>query len=287
MIPFKSRSSTTLGLLTAVFLAAACVFPLPARAHTLQDEALPNIGVDEKPGVQVPLDLTFVDQAGKRAQLADYLTGGPVVLTLNYYACPTLCPVVLKSLAATATAVKGLSLGKDYRIVTVSIDPDEMPDRARARAAETWRMVPQVAAPEKNWPFLYGHEGEIARLAKTVGVRYVRLEKSNFAHPSVMVVLTPAGKVARYLYGVEQRPADFKLALVEAADGRIGGSTLLNQVLLYCYHYDPVGKKYALAAVNVMKIGGGFVLLFLGILLLALWGRGKRGVAAKREEAGE
>lgn len=276
-IQAKSRLASLCGKLLLLF-AVAGHSPVASFAHTLRDEALPNVGVDERPGIAVPLDLVFTNQDGKQVRLGDYFSGGPVVITLNYYSCPTLCPLIFKNLAATIKAVEGLSLGKDYRIVTVSIDPEETLARARTKSGETWRMLPPaVTDPAKGWPFLIGNQEEIGLLTKTTGVRYVRLEKNNFAHPSVYVVVTPGGKVARYLYGIEQRPADFKLALMEAAGGRIGGTPLLNQVILYCYHYDPLGKRYALTAVNVMKIGGEAVLILLGGLLVFLWLRDKPG----------
>ena len=268
---------------TFLLLAVLVGWLLPtghSMAHTLKDEALPNVGVDERLGAQIPLDLTFTDQDGKGVRLGDYLTGGPVILTLNYYSCPMLCPVMFRNLASEMSAIKGLSPEKDYRIVTVSIDPDETIARAKDKAAVTWRMLPQLHDPGKRWPFLMGAAGPIAELAKAAGVRYTRLGKNNFAHPSILVVLTPKGKVARYLYGIEQRPSDLKLALVEAAGGKIGGSRFLNQVLLYCFHYDPVGKKYAVTAINLMKMTGGAVLLMLCILLALLWRREKKGAPA-------
>lgn len=259
------------GLLLVLFLSIAAHLPSPLQAHTLQDEALPNVGVDEKLGTRLPLDLTFTDQDGRMVRLGDYFTGGPVVLTLNYYSCPTLCPLVFRNLSNTMSGIKGLTPAKDYRIVTISIDPDETQERAHAKAEETWRMLPGLADPGKRWPFLFDKGGASAALAQSAGVRYTRLGKNNFAHPSVMLVMTPAGKIARYLYGIELRPADLKLALMEAAGGKIGGSPFLNQVILYCYHYDPVGKKYGLAAVNIMKIAGGGMFLFLGVMLIVLW----------------
>jgi protein SCO1/2 len=266
----KSRMAI-IDLLLTLFLSVAALLPMPLSAHTLKDEALPNVGIDEKLGSQLPLDLAFTDQEGRMVRLGDYFTGEPVILTLNYYSCPTLCPLVFRNLSKTISAVKGYSPAKDYRIVTISIDPEETLTRAEVKAGETWRMLPGLAEPGKRWPFLLGREAEIARLAKAVGMRYERLEKNNFAHPSVLVVVTPAGKIARYLYGIDVPPSDLKLSLMEAASGKIGGSPFLNQVILYCYHYDPVGKKYGLAAVNIMKIAGGGVLLLLGILLFALW----------------
>jgi len=245
--------------------------PTLSNAHTTQDQSLPDVGVDEKLGARIPMDLTFTDQDGKTVRLKDFFTGGPVILSLNYYSCPMLCPLIFRNLAAEMRAVKGLSPDKDYRIVTVSIDPEETLVRAKAKSAETWRMVPEIHDPGKRWPFLIGTDQTIVQLTKLTGMRYTRLGKNNFAHPSILVILTPDGKVARYLYGIEQRPSDLKLALVEAAGGRIGGSRLVNQVLLYCFHYDPVGKKYAVTAINLMKITGGAVLGMLVILLALLW----------------
>jgi protein SCO1 len=266
-------------LLSLLLLAVALgwVFSaLPSRAHSEQDLSLPDIGVDEKLGAKLPLDLTFIDQDGKTVRLKDYFVGQPVILTLNYYSCPTLCPLDFRNLSHTISSIKGLSPGKDYSILTVSIDPEETVARAREKSQETWRMAATVPSPAANWPFLLGRQGNIERLAKGAGFRYTRLGKGNFAHPSLFIIVTPSGKVARYLYGIELRPADLKLALMEAAGGKIGGSPFLNQVLLYCYHYDPVGKKYGLAAVNIMKIAGVGILLFMATLLVLLWRADKR-----------
>jgi protein SCO1 len=268
---------TFIGLLLALLAGGTALFPCLVSAHTPQDQSLPNVGVDEKLGARIPPDLTFTDQDGKTVRLGDYFSGGPVILTLNYYSCPMLCPVLFRNLAAEITAIKGLSPEKDYRIVTVSIDPEETLARTKAKAVETWRMIPEIRDPSKRWPFLMGAEGPITELARATGLRYTRLGKNNFAHPSILVILTPQGKVARYLYGIEQRPSDLKLALVEAAGGKIGGSRFLNQVLLYCFHYDPVGKKYAVTAINLMKITGAAMLAMLGILLMVLWRKEKKG----------
>ncbi len=254
-----------------------------SHAHTTQDQSLPDVGVDEKLGARIPMDLTFTDQDGKTVRLKDFFTGGPVILSLNYYSCPMLCPLIFRNLAAEMRAIKGLSPERDYSIVTVSIDPEETLARAKAKSVETWRMIPDIHDPGQRWPFLIGTDKTIGQLAKTTGLRYTRLGKNNFAHPSILVILTPEGKVARYLYGIEQRPSDLKLALVEAAGGKIGGSRLVNQVLLYCFHYDPVGKKYAVTAINLMKITGGAVLGMLVILLSLLWRKERKGAPDSRE----
>ena len=236
--------------------------------------------MDEAPGAQVPLELPFTDAAGKAVRLGDYLRDGPVVLTLNYYTCPMLCPLTFRGLAATMAEVKDLSLSRDYRIVTVSIDPGEIPEIVRAKANESHALVPALKDPDSRWPFLYGSAESIRRVTEAVGYRYRKVGTS-FAHPSVQIVLSPGGKVSRYLYGFEIPPRDLKLALLEAADGKIGASSAGNAILLYCFHYDPVGKKYALVAMNVMKLAGAATLVLLGGLLAVMWIRyGRKGKSA-------
>jgi protein SCO1/2 len=264
----------------AILLLIASFSPT-LSAHGPGDEILPQIGVDERLGGSVPLDLPLRNEAGEEVRLRDYFTGGPVILTLNYYTCPMLCPVVFRNLAAAIDRLPGLSLGREFRIVTVSIDEREALSQARAKGGESRAMVHKVRATQGSWPFLVGSKEGISRLAASVGVRYARVGANDFAHPNVMVVLTPDGRVARYLYGIDPAPRDLGLALVEAAGGRIGGSPIVNRALLYCYHYDPVGKRYTLAATNIMKIGGGGVLLLLGTMLLVLWRRERSGRGAK------
>jgi protein SCO1/2 len=228
--------------------------------------------VDERPGAKVPADLVFTQSTGKTVRLADYLGAGPVILTLNYYTCPMLCPLTFRSLAATMEGVKGLSPGKDYRVVTVSINPDEIPEIAAAKARETHALVAGLADADDRWPFLFGDPESVRRLTDAVGYRY-RKAGSDFAHPSVAIVLSPDGRVSRYLYGIEIPPRDLKLALIEAADGKIGASSAANALLMYCFQYDPVGRKYALYARNVMRAAGAATVLFLAVLLAVLWRR--------------
>ena len=248
------------------------LFPAAAPAADPQDAVLQEVGVDEKPGAAIPRDLPFTDASGKPVRLANYLGDGPVLLTLNYYTCPMLCPLTFRSLVATMAQVKGFSLARDYRVVTVSIDPDEIPEIARAKANETHALMPEVREADARWPFLYGSAGSVARLAESVGYRY-RKVGAEFAHPAVMIVLSPDGTVSRYLYGIEIDPRDLKLALIEAADGKIGASSAGNALLMYCFKYDPVGKKYMLYARNIMKAAGAVTLVLLAGLLFVLYRR--------------
>ena len=246
------------------------LFPLRLQALTTEEEVLRNMGVDEKLNNRLPLDLSFTDLDGKSVKLGKYFTGGPVVLSLNYYTCPMLCPLTFRNLIDTMQKMQGLSLNKDFRIVTVSFDPDEKLAVMQDRSRETYGSLKGITDPKQRWTFLMGTQENIKLLTSAVGFRYMLIEKGNFAHPSAFIILTPDGRVARYLYGIEQRPQDLKLALIEAADGKIGGSTIINKVLLYCFHYDPVGKKYAVAAVNLMKITGGVILAMLVTLIVVL-----------------
>ena len=263
-----------------VVLALAWILsvPRPVEGHAVndpQDEILRSIGVDEKLGGAVPRDVVFRNVNGEEVRLGDYLQGGPVLLTLNYYTCPMLCPLTLHSLLGTVERMKGIDLGHDFRIVTVSFDPEDTPAIASALAGKIYAEMKGTDDPAARWPFLLGDERSIGALTGAVGFRYRKVGKE-FAHPDVVVVLTPDGKISRYLYGMEQDPLDLKLALIEASGGKIGESTALNQVLLFCFQYDPVGKKYALYARNIMKAGGVLTIALLGGLLLVLWKRGRR-----------
>ncbi len=260
-------------LLVAIILLVIFSLFVPAgtlSAHITGDEALKGVGVDEKLNARVPPDLVFTGQDGKPVPLERYITGQPVILTLNYYTCPMLCPLTFHNLINTIQKMQGLSLNKDFRIVTVSINPDETLYAMRETSRETYTGLKGINDPGQRWPFLMGTSANIRRLTSAVGFRYVEVEKGNFAHPNVFIVLTPDGRIARYLYGIEISPQDLKLALIEAADGKIGSSVIMNKVLLYCFHYDPGGKKYAVAAVNLMKIAGGAILAMLVILIAVL-----------------
>jgi protein SCO1 len=270
------RRLVVLVALVVIAAAFAATAPAPpALAHDPQDDLLAQVGVDEKLGGGIPTDLRFTDQNGRSVQLSRYFNGRPVILTLNYFSCPTLCSLTLKNLAGAIGDLRGLALGRDFRVVTVSIDPAETLARAADRSAKTHAMLRAAPDPQSSWPFLIGDRRSISALAGTVGVRYAKAENGEYAHPNVIVIVTPDARVSRYLYGLEQDPQDLKLALLEAAGGNIGSSKILNRALLYCFHYDPVGKKYILLATRLMT-GAMLVVLVLTVCLLAaLWRRDK------------
>jgi len=269
----RARGMRIIGAMVLGTALAAGAVSVPAHERVdPQDRILQSIGVDEHPGDPVPKELVFRDQAGRTVRLGEYFGAGPILLTLNYYNCPMLCPLTLQNLLEATTEVEGISLGTEYRILTISIDPEDTVETAAARAGEIHDRMEGVADPSSRWPFLVGDPGAIAAITRAVGFRY-RKVGAEFAHPDVAVLLTPEGRISRYLYGIEQDPGTLRMALIEAADGKIGSSEILNRVLLYCFRYDPVGRKYALVARNIMKAGGVLTLLLLGSLYFVLWKR--------------
>lgn len=280
-----------LALATLVALAGVAGGPRPAAAQfwtreppkgppTDQPPAiLEEVGVEERLGNKVPLELTFTDWSGRPFRLGDAFGGHkPVVLTLVYYDCPMLCGLVLSGMAKTMRE-NGLALGKDYAALTVSFDPEEKP----AQAAERRRGYLQSLGKDdqsRDWPFLVGSEQASRQLADAVGFRYQRDPASKeWAHVAAIFVLTPDGTVSRYLYGIEYPPKDFRLAVVEAADGKVG--TSFDKFLLTCYRYDPASRKYEPYAWGFVRAGGLAVLLALSGLIGGLVWRERKAKARR------
>lgn len=237
-----------------------------------------DVGIDERLGSYIPLDLTFRDEHGNPVRLRDFFQDEkPVILTLNYYECPLLCTYVLNGVLEGINKLDSLSLGRDFTIVTVSFNPSETPKLARKKAANYLKELKNAQSSQKDWHFLTGDKENIDRLTQAVGFRYKK-DGDQFAHPSVVVILTPQGEISRYFYGIQYQPKDLRLALLEASKGKIGSSRILNQILLYCYHFDPVGRKYALQALNIVKAGGLITLLLVGYFLAYFWKREKKRV---------
>jgi protein SCO1/2 len=250
------------------------IYPFYSYAITNAND-IKDIGVDEKLGDYIPPDLTFYDEQGKLIKLGDFFQEGkPVVLTLNYYECPLLCTYILNGLLEAVNNLDSLSLGQDFKIVSLSFDPTETPELAKKRAANYYRAL-RNGFSRKDWHFLTGDEENISKLTQAVGFKYKK-DGKEFAHPSTIVILTPRGKISRYLYGVQYEPKDLKLALLEASNGEIGSSKILNKVMLFCYEFDPVGKKYALQALKIVKAGGVVTLLSLAGLLTYFWRKEKK-----------
>ncbi len=220
-------------------------------------EMLKSIGLEQRLGTKVPLDLPFKDEAGRDVRLGDYFGKRPVVLTLVYYECPMLCTQVLNGLSS-AIRTLNFSVGKEFDIVTVSFDPGETPDLARAKKATYIERYDRPGA-DRGWHFLTGTPSSIDRLTKAVGFKYVYdASVDQYAHVSGIMVLTPDGTMSRYFYGIEYWPRDLRFSLIEAADRKIGSP--VDHLLLPCFHYDPSRARYSLAVMRLVR-GAGVVTL--------------------------
>lgn len=238
--------------------------------------ALKNVGIDQKLNQQVPLDLVLRDENGQTVKLGQYFGKRPVVLSLVYYNCPMLCTQVLNGMAGAFRTLE-FAPGEQYEVVTVSFDPRETPALAAAKKTTYINYLPEEkrATAANGWHFLTGDEANIKRLTDAVGFRYQWDEATGqFAHASGIMVLTAQGKLAQYYYGIEYSAKDLRLGLVEASANRIG--TPVDQLLLYCYHYDPATGKYGAAVMNIIRLGGITTVAAIIILLLALRRRSGR-----------
>ncbi len=230
--------------------------------------ALQDVDVIEHLGEKIPSGFVFRDPDGGKVELDAMLGDKPILVTLGYYRCPMLCNLVLDGLAK-AMKGSGLSPGKDFQAVSISIDPDE--DVKLARETRD-RMLGVIGAPigSGRWPFLLGDAVASPALAHAVGFKYAYDSLSKqYAHAAVAFVLTPDGRISRYLYGVDVIARDFRLAMVEAGGGRVG--TSFDRILLSCFKYDPVNRKYGPYVMGFMRIGAGLVFIALATLLAVLW----------------
>lgn len=236
---------------------AASLFMLLSIISSTQAAEKPavlrDVGFDQRLNEQAPLDLEFADETGKTVRLGDYFGQKPVVLVLAYYRCPMLCTLVLNGLAQAMHDMP-LTPGKDFEVVTVSFDPRETPALAAAKKKTYVARYGRPGAAE-GWHFLTGTAEPIRRLTEAVGFRYVYdAKKGQFIHASGVVVLTPAGKISRYFFGIQYLPRDLRLGLVEASGGKVGSPA--DEVLLYCFHYDPSLGRYTASILNFVRAGG-------------------------------
>jgi protein SCO1/2 len=239
-------------------------------------ELLTDIGLDQRLDAQVPPDLRFRDEAGREVRLGDYFGTKPVILTLVYYECPMLCTQVLNGLTS-ALGVLSFSIGQEFDVVTVSFDPKETPELAATKKAAYVNRYKREGAG-RGWHFLTGEQRSIAALTKAVGFRYAyNASIDQYAHVSGIMVLTPEGRLSRYFYGIEYGPRDVRLALIEAADRRIG--TPADQLLLYCFHYDPKSARYSFAIMRLVRTLGVATVLAMvgGIIILRRREHGQSG----------
>jgi protein SCO1/2 len=257
--------------------------PYEARAPSGLPKALNGVGIDQKLNEQLPLELVFKDENGASVKLGDYFGKKPVVLSLVYYQCPMLCNQVLNGMVS-AFKVMNFKPGQEFEVVTVSFDPRETATLAAAKKNTYVNYLPADRRPgaASGWHFLTGDEASIKRLTDAVGFRYHWDEATNqFAHASAVYVTTPPGRLARYFYGVEYAPRDLRLGLIEAADNKIGSP--VDQLMLYCFHYDPATGKYGAAVMNIMRVAGVITLFSILVLLFALRRRSAKPVGVQVE----
>ncbi|HYX20285.1 MAG TPA: SCO family protein [Thermoanaerobaculia bacterium] len=271
-----------LALLVASNLFAQAMEPPPGRIIRADEkpEILKDIGIDQRLDAPLPLDVPLRDEAGRAVRLGDYFGKRPVVFALVYYNCPMLCTQVLNGLVGALNTIS-LEAGRDFDVVAVSFDARDKPSDAAAKkdAYLTRYKHPNAA---QGWHFLTGDPPSIERITKAAGFRFKWDEsRSQFAHASAVIVATPDGRLARYFYGIEYSPRDLRLGLVEASAGRIG--TPVDQVLLYCFHYDPTSGKYGAVVIRMIRIAGLATIAAIGI---SLWMMSRRRLKVVRA-AGE
>ena len=254
-----------------VLVAAA---PVMAQLAEQLPPQLEEVGIEEHLEAEVPMDLEFRDEYGAVVTLGDYFDGTkPVILTLNYYKCPMLCGLQLNGLLDGLIDLDWTP-GQEFELVTVSINPLETPALANEKKQNYMKRYERPSAA-KGWHFLTGREPEIRQLASTLGFGYTYdRETGEYAHAAAIFLATPDGRVARYLYGIEYPEKRLRLALLEASAGEIG--TTIDQLILYCFHYDPSSRRYAPVAMNIMRLGGGVTVLVLGLSLGGYWLREAR-----------
>jgi protein SCO1/2 len=275
-IRFNTRHIARTALVLLVCsLPAAAQQEMPGRGlaragdpASARPGVLGRIGVDQRIGQQVPLDLPFTDESGTPVRLGDYFGKRPVILALVYYECPMLCTQVLNGLTS-ALGVMNFEPGREFEVVAVSFNPKEGPGLASQKKASYLQRYdrPHTAG---GWHFLTGSEQSIARLTEAVGFRYeYDAEVKQFAHGAAIQVLTPKGTIARYFYGIEYSPRDIRFGVIEAAEERLGSP--IDDVLLLCFHYDPATGKYGATVLGLVRLGGiATVLAFLGYLTVSL-----------------
>ena len=228
-------------------------------------EAVRNVGIDQRLNEQLPLDIEFRNEEGRLVNLGQFFHDKPVVLSLVYHECPMLCNEVLEGMLR-AFRVLRFDVGKEFDVLTVSFNPREDAPLAKSAKESYVRRYKREGAAE-GWHFLTGDQTSIDRLTKAVGFRYrYDAQKNQYAHAGGIMVLTPQGRLSRYFYGIEFAPKDLRLGLIEASQNKIG--SIVDQVLLFCYHYDPVTGKYGLVILTTLRIVG--VLFVLGLTLYVI-----------------
>lgn len=254
----------TLGLFVAM-PGAGPANPEGPSAVEPPNEVLDQVEIEQKLDAQLPLDLEFRDESGAPVRLGDFFGERPVVLVLAYYECPMLCTMVLNGTLRSINVIDELHVGRDFEIVAVSIDPEETPKLAREKR-DLYRSKYRREGSKDGWHFLVGEQPEIDALTDAVGFRYTYDEETGeYAHGSAIMVVTPDGSMSKYLYGIDYDPRTLRLALVEASEGKIG--TMVDQVILYCFNYNPLEGKYSLAIMSILRLAAAATIIALALFV--------------------
>jgi protein SCO1/2 len=260
------RYPVAFAILLALAIGSRCLF---AQAVLDSSQDLKGMNVVEHLGDTIPLNYKFINTAGDTVTLGEYFHHGiPVVLAMYYSNCPMLCSLVLMGLSQSAGQMN-LVPGRDYQMLSISIDPKETFETAAASKKRYLAGVPNAASSDA-WEFLISPENNSKIIADSLGFEYFYVkDKNQYAHPAVIFVLSESGKISRYLYGIKYDPRDLRLALLEASQGKVGNT--VDRIILYCYHYDPDAKGYVVVAGNVMRVGGAITLAAMLVFVGGLW----------------
>jgi len=269
----------------AMCAALIAISVVPSRAQQLTTPPiLREVSIAQKLNSRISPEILFRDETGKPVRLGDFFRRKPIVLSLVYFDCPALCTEVLNAELHTMKAMS-IDLGKDFDAVTVSFEPKDTPELARAKRDVYAGQYGRPGAAE-NWHFLTGEQPSIGALTQAVGFHYA-YDSANrqYAHAAAIMVLTPDGRISRYFYGVQFPARDVRLGLIEASEGKTG--TITDHALLFCYQYDPETGKYGLVVMNIVRAGGGLTLLALGIFMFVMFRRDRRNhIASTAANAG-
>jgi protein SCO1/2 len=238
---------------------------------SMRPPGLKNVGIQQNLDGQIPPDLVFRDETGKTVRLGDYFGQKPMILSLVYYRCPMLCGEVLSGLSSALKVLK-FNVGDEFNVLTVSFDPKDTSEIGAAKKAEYMERYGRPGAAQ-GWHFLTGPQTSIDALTNAAGFQYQYDPKTEqFAHSTAIMILTPEGKIAQYYYGVEYAPKDLRLGLIQASQNKIG--TLTDQILLYCYHYDPTTGKYGAMISRILQLSAMATVLILGVFMTLLFRHG-------------
>jgi protein SCO1 len=273
-IAIEARISTVAALLLGALLSVTTAWgqgmtqAVVSPPANLRPPGLKHVGIEQHLNQQIPPSLSFRDEHGKPVELADYYGRKPLILNLVYYRCPMLCGEVLSGLVSALRILK-FDVGREFDVLTVSFDPTDTPEMAAGKKAELLKRYGRPGAAE-GWHFLTGTQAAIDALTQSAGFEYEYDPKiQQFAHATAILVLTPQGRIAQYYYGVEFPPRDLRLGLVQASENKIG--SVVDQVLLYCYHYDPDQGKYGAIIARILKLAAAATIVLLGTFLIAMF----------------